>query len=415
MIDIGAVADDFTGATDLAMALRQQGFRAVVSIEDAALNAAAIGDADAVVVALKTRTAPVPDAVAQSVRAIRALEALGARRYYVKYCSTFDSTPEGNIGPILDAVMEELAEERTVVVPSFPDNGRTVYRGHLFVGDDLLENSPMRHHPLTPMTQSRIRDLLAPQTTRDIHEVPLPVVQAGPLPLREALDTAPAGYAVVDAVSDADLQSIATAVSGWRLISGGAGLALGMTGPHPDLHDAFTAVPGRRLIVCGSASSRTRAQIAHAAATLPSRKLDVEEVASEPARVLAETLAWIREQDADAIPLVYTVGTPDDVRRGADGNTVAAGIEDLLSALVSRAVAALGVTQVIVAGGETSGSVLRGLGVARLHIGPRIAPGVCWSTADAPGGPLTIALKSGNFGTEDMFTTAWKAIDDVDD
>ncbi|MBW1639974.1 four-carbon acid sugar kinase family protein [Microbacterium resistens] len=415
MIDIGAVADDFTGATDLAMALRQQGFRAVVSIEDAALDAAAIGDADAVVVALKTRTAPVPDAVAQSVRAIRALEALGARRYYVKYCSTFDSTPEGNIGPILDAVMEELAEERTVVVPSFPDNGRTVYRGHLFVGDDLLENSPMRHHPLTPMTQSRIRDLLAPQTTRDIHEVPLPVVQAGPLPLREALDTAPAGYAVVDAVSDADLQSIATAVSGWRLVSGGAGLALGMTGPHPDLHDAFAAVRGRRLIVCGSASSRTRAQIAHAAATLPSRKLDVEEVASEPARVLAETLAWIREQDADAIPLVYTVGTPDDVRRGADGNTVAAGIEDLLSALVSRAVAALGVTQVIVAGGETSGSVLRGLGVARLHIGPRIAPGVCWSTADAPGGLLTIALKSGNFGTEDMFTTAWKAIDDVDD
>ncbi|MDA4891037.1 four-carbon acid sugar kinase family protein [Streptomyces sp. MS2A] len=415
MIDIGAVADDFTGATDLAMALRQQGFRAVVSIEDAALDAAAIGDADAVVVALKTRTAPVPDAVAQSVRAIRALEALGARRYYVKYCSTFDSTAEGNIGPILDAVMEELGEERTVVVPSFPDNGRTVYRGHLFVGDDLLQNSPMRHHPLTPMTQSRLRDLLAPQTTRDIHEVPLPVVQAGPLPLREALDTAPAGYAVVDAVSDADLQSIATAVSGWRLVSGGAGLALGMTGPHPDLHDAFTAVRGRRLIACGSASSRTRAQIAHGAATLPSRKLDVEEVASDPARVLAETLAWIREQDADAIPLVYTVGSPDDVRRGADGNTVAAGIEDLLSALVSRAVAALGVTQVIVAGGETSGSVLRGLGVARLHIGPRIAPGVCWSTADAPGGPLTIALKSGNFGTEDMFTTAWKAIDDVAD
>ncbi len=180
MIEIGAVADDFTGATDLAIALRQRGFRAVVSIEDAPLDPAELGDADAVVVALKTRTAPVSDAVAQSVRAVQALEALDSRRYYVKYCSTFDSTPQGNIGPVLDAVLDELGETRTIVVPSFPDNGRTVYRGRLFVGDDLLEESPMRQHPLTPMTQSRLRDLLAPQTAREIREVgPTP---CGPAP-----------------------------------------------------------------------------------------------------------------------------------------------------------------------------------------------------------------------------------------
>ncbi|WP_144876046.1 3-oxo-tetronate kinase [Microbacterium sp. 1.5R] len=415
MIDIGAVADDFTGATDLAIALRQRGFRAVVSIEDAPLSAEALGDADAVVVALKTRTAPVASAVSQSIRAVDALEKLGARRYYVKYCSTFDSTPEGNIGPVLDAVLDTLGETRTVVVPSFPDNGRTVYRGHLFVGDELLENSPMRHHPLTPMTESRLRDVLAPQTERTIHEVAAPVVWAGPSALRSALNAAPDGYSVVDALTDADLETIATATSDWRVVSGGAGLALGMTGPRPGTLSEIEVVAGRRLIVCGSASAKTRAQIAHASATLPHRKLDIEAIAAEPDRVIDETLEWLRTLDDDAVPLVYSVGTLDDIRRGPEGNTVAAGIETVLSEIVLRAVRDRGVTQVIVAGGETSGAVVQHLGVQRLHIGPRIAAGVCWSAADSAHGALTIALKSGNFGSEDMFTTAWRALDDLTD
>lgn len=412
MIEIGAVADDFTGATDLAIALRQRGFRAVVSIEDAPLDPAELGDADAVVVALKTRTAPVSDAVAQSVRAVQALEALDSRRYYVKYCSTFDSTPEGNIGPVLDAVLDELGETRTIVVPAFPDNGRTVYRGRLFVGDELLEESPMRQHPLTPMTKSRLRDLLAPQTARGIREVGADAVWAGPSALRRTLDESPAGYTVVDALTDADLETIATAVSDWRVVSGGAGLALGMTGPRPGTLSEIEVTPGRRLIVCGSASAKTRAQIAHAAQSLPARKLDIERIAADPAQVVDDALEWIETLDPGEVPLIYTVGSLDDVRRGPDGNTVSGRIEEVLSAIVDRAVDRLGVRQVIVAGGETSGAVVQRLGIRRLWIGPRIAPGVCWSAADSAHGPVTIALKSGNFGADDMFTTAWRALDD---
>lgn len=412
MIDIGAVADDFTGATDLAIALRQRGFRAVVSIEDAPLDPEELGDADAVVVALKTRTAPVDDAVRQALEAVKALEALGSRRYYVKYCSTFDSTPVGNIGPILDAVMDELGERRTIVVPSFPENGRTVYRGHLFVGDELLERSPMRHHPLTPMTQSRLSDILAPQTSRAVHEVTADAVWAGPVALRSALGAEPDGYTVVDAMTNTDLETIATAVSDWRIVSGGAGLALGMTGPRPGTLSEIDAPPGRRLIVCGSASAKTRAQIAHAEQTLPTRKLDIEAVGTDPERVITEALAWIEGLDADSIPLVYSVGSLDDIRRGAAGDTVSASIEEVLSEIVDRAASGLGVTRAIVAGGETSGAVVQRLGIQRLRIGPRIAPGVCWSAADSAHGPLAIALKSGNFGAEDMFTTAWRALDD---
>lgn len=412
MIDIGAVADDFTGATDLAIALRQRGFRAVVSIEDAALDPADLADADAVVVALKTRTAPVAEAVDQSLRAVRALEALGARRYYVKYCSTFDSTPEGNIGPIVDAVMDELGERRTVVVPAFPDNGRTVYRGHLFVGADLLEHSPMRQHPLTPMTQSRLRDILAPQTTREIHEVGAESVWAGPAALRAELNAQDDGYAVVDATTDGDLETIATAVSDWRVVTGGAGLALGMTGPRPGTLSEIDVARGRRLIVCGSASAKTRAQIAHATQTLPTRKLDLEAIASDPARVIDDAIAWLETLDADSIPLIYTVGSVDDIRRGPEGTTVSESIEGVLSEIVGRAVDRLGVAQLIVAGGETSGAIVQRLGIRRLHIGPRIAAGVCWSAAESAQRAVTIALKSGNFGEEDMFTTAWKALDD---
>ena len=198
-------------------------------------------------------------------------------------------------------------------------------------------------------------------------------------------------------------------------MSGGAGLALGMTGPRPGTLSQIEQTPGRRLIVCGSASSKTRTQIAHAAETLPTRKLDIEAVTADPEHVIAETVSWLQGLADDEIPVVYSVGSLDDIRRGSAGNTVAGRIEEVLSEIVSRAVEDLGVTQVIVAGGETSGAVVHHLGIQRLHIGPRIAPGVCWSAADSAHGALTIALKSGNFGSDDMFTTAWRALDDLTD
>lgn len=416
---IGVIADDFTGATDIATAYASAGFRTAVFIEDAVAREET-ADADVLVVALKTRTAPREEAVAASLDALRDLRRLGCERFYVKYCSTFDSTDEGNIGPILDAAAAELGAARTVVVPAYPDNGRTTYLGRLFVGEDLLEESPMREHPLTPMRRSRLRDLLSPQTGRPVGEVHLPAVHAGPEALRAALDALPEGYAVVDAVENADLRTIHRATRDDLLVSGGAGLALGAddaagasaagedatassgTAPVPP----FPPLEGRRLVVCGSASSMTRAQVADAMRSHPTRALTVDRLAEEAAAEVDDVAAWIAGADQSAVPVVYSVATAGDLRHDA-----AAAIEDALAELARRAVAEGGVRHLIVAGGETSGAVTKALGIGRLDIGPRISPGVCWSRARTRAGEsIDIALKSGNFGTEDMFSSAWKEL-----
>jgi uncharacterized protein YgbK (DUF1537 family) len=413
VITLGAIADDFTGATDLATALRQRGFRVVVVVEDTAVEAESVADVDAVVVALKTRTAPRDEATAATVAAARKLAALGTKQYYVKYCSTFDSTPDGNIGTALDAVLGELGERRAIVVPAFPDNGRTVYRGHLFVGDQLLAESPMRDHPLTPMTQSRVADILAPQTSRSVAEVTAPTVWAGTAQLADALEAHPDGYIVVDTTTNDDLERIAAATASWRVVSGGAGLALGMTGPAIAGTDDFKAPIGRRLVVCGSASAATRGQVAAAIASgLPAFKLDVTAMGANPASVIDSALAFIAASDEADVPVVYSVGSLDDVTRSTrDGRPVAGIVEQVIAAITRGAVEHLGVRQIIAAGGETSGSVVKALGAGRLRIGPQISPGVCWSLATASAGiPVALALKSGNFGAEHLFTTAWEAL-----
>ncbi|MEU8150943.1 four-carbon acid sugar kinase family protein [Nonomuraea sp. NPDC048901] len=224
---LGAVADDFTGATDLATMLVARGFRTVVAVGSGGL---VDSQADAVVVALKSRTAPVADAVRDSVAALEALRATGCERFYFKYCSTFDSTPEGNIGPVAEALLDALGETRTVVVPAFPATGRTVYRGRLFVHDDLLDESPMRDHPLTPMRDSHLGRLLSPQTRRRVHFIGHDTVRAGASHIRTALNAQEADGAltVVDATTDADLRAIAAATADLRLVTSAAGLALGL-------------------------------------------------------------------------------------------------------------------------------------------------------------------------------------------
>jgi len=419
MLRTGVIADDFTGATDIASAYVRRGHRAVVVTGPSAVEPD--GRHDVVVVALKSRTAPVERAVADSLAALDALVAAGCERFVFKYCSTFDSKDTGNIGPVLDALADRLGAERSVVVPSFPGNGRTVYQGHLFVGADLLEHSPMRHHPLTPMTRSRIAEILAPQTAGAIAEVHLDVVRSGSrsdapgTDLRTAIDAADGRWIVVDAVSDDDLVAIAEATADHVLVSGAAGLALGVPSGTADPGDVVRDVDGRRLVVCGSASARTREQIAHAvAAGLPTRRLDPARSAAAPDDVVAETVDWVAEQyrtDPDAVPVVYTVGDLADVDRSADTDA----LERVLARIVDEAVGRLGTASVVVAGGETSGAVVSGLGVDRLDIGPAIAPGVCWSRAEPRGSttgaphPIALALKSGNFASPDMFTTAWEA------
>lgn len=417
---IGAVADDFTGATDLASGFRRRGLDTVVVVAPAAVDPSTYEGVDAVVVALKTRTAPVDEAVEQSTAALAWLVEAGAERFALKYCSTFDSTDEGNIGPVLDAFRDRLGVDRAILVPAFPANGRTVRDGRLYVGDDLLEDSSMRHHPLTPMTRSRLRDLLSPQTPTPVTEVPLDSVRAGVDALRAALDAAPAGYLVVDAVDDDDLVTIGRATSHHRLVSGGAGLALGVgadDAPPPALPPEFAHVTGRRLVVCGSASAATRGQISHAAATHPTRKVDLTAATADAEAEVAALAAWVRGLDADAVPVVYSVGDPSDVvAPGADGPSdphpaPATVVESVLSTLVHDLVADGTVGRVVVAGGETSGAVVTALGTTALVVGPPLGPGVCWSAATTSAGrPVALVLKSGNFGAADLFSTAWEAL-----
>ncbi|MFC4553905.1 3-oxo-tetronate kinase [Georgenia faecalis] len=413
----GAIADDFTGATDLAGNWRARGLRTAVALGvPTAEDLAGLAGHDAVVVALKIRSAPADVAVAQAREAARALAGLGCTQVYDKYCSTFDSTPEGNIGPIADALLEETGARSAVVVPAFPDAGRTVYQGHLFVGSDPLDRSPMKDHPLNPMWDSRVADLLRPQTAHPVAEVPVGVVHTGEDALRAELarlEESGARYVVVDALDNDDLAVIARATADARLVTGGSGLALGLP-PTGRTLGPITAVPGRRAVLAGSASRATQAQVQAAREHLPHVKVDVAAVLADPAGQVDSLLAWAQERWAEAPDrpvLVYSVGDPDDVARGravtADASAV---VEGLFAALAPR-LADAGATQLVVAGGETSGSVAHGLDVAVLEVGQLLSPGVSWLTGRRRGADdVNLVLKSGNFGTVDLFTTAWEEL-----
>ncbi|ATG55843.1 Hrp-dependent type III effector protein [Brachybacterium ginsengisoli] len=408
---LGAVADDFTGATDLAMMLRASGHRVVVTIEDAQLSPEQRAGVDAVVVALKTRTAPVADAVSRSRAALARLQNWGATRFYVKYCSTFDSTDRGNIGPVLDAARELLGAERCVVVPSLPANGRRVREGLLHVHEQLLEDSPMRHHPLTPMTRSSVAELLAPQTAHEVGEIHRPTLLEGADALRDALAAATAPYLVLDTETDQDLRTIGAATAADVLVSGGSGLALGIPGPTGTVEDWQAPPPRRRAVLCGSVSAQSLAQIAHAARTQPVHVIEPRAAAADPSAAVARILEWIDAQDDAAIPVVCAARTREDVLSPDDSLDPAATVETVIADVAAGLVSSGRCTSLIIAGGESSGAVVGALGATVLRIGPEIAPGVCWSLASGPDGtPIALALKSGNFGAEDMFTAAWEVL-----
>ena len=416
---LGAVADDFTGATDLADALTRGGFRVVLTMgvptgPDAARSDSevAFDGADAVVVALKTRNVPPAEAVAESVAALHWLRGLGAQRFWVKYCSTFDSTPAGNIGPITDAALDLLSTDTTIAVPAFPANGRTVYQGTLFVGDRRLDESGMRDHPLTPMRDPDVRRLLAAQTTRPVGHVPHKAVRAGADAVRAALRP---GIAVVDTISDADLVVIAEAVAELTLVTGSSALGEYLPtawGIPPRDGDGLPAPTGRRAVVAGSASTATRAQLQHArTAGIATFTADPEAIAAGK-DVAAEAVAWAARQDG---PVVVHVANDPDAVAALHARFAPGEIGGRIEAELARAAAGLveaGVRQLVVAGGETSGAVVRELGVSALRIGPRIVPGVPWTWATtAVGGGVHLALKSGNFGGPDFVTAAFRTLD----
>ena len=442
---LGVIGDDFTGSSDVGLILAQGGMRTVQYV--GVPGRAADADVDAGVVALKTRSVPPAEAVARSLEAFEWLRGQGCTQYLFKYCSTFDSTPEGNIGPVLDALIDALGigasapdgAAPVIVCPAFPKTGRTLYQGHLFVGDVLLSESGLEEHPLTPMTDPDLRRWLAPQTSRGVGHVPLATIRAGRA--REALAAeAAAGRPLVlcDAVADSDLLALAEAAGDTPLISGGSGIALGLPMRHAAASEAlpaerasrvgasagagespWEAIGGPSLALSGSCSRATRGQIRrHAEAGGAQRRVDVvallesgasgEEAFEGALRdALADALSWAREH-ADERPLVYTSDDPERVaelqeRFGTERS--AAAIERFFGELATGAVAA-GVTRLVSAGGETSGAVVSALGLEALGIGPMIDPGVPALRAEGAGGAYAVALKSGNFGAEDFFDKA---------
>ncbi len=413
---IGAIADDLTGATDLALMLKREGMRVrqVIGVPDGLDD---VGGIDAVVVSLKSRTIPAEEAVAQSLASARALKAAGAQQLFFKYCSTFDSTDAGNIGPVADALFEETGATSLIFCPAFPANKRTVYQGHLFVGQQLLSDSPMRDHPLTPMRDANLVRVLARQSKHAVGLLPLEVIEQEAAAIRKAIEVeAAAGrpFIIADALTDTHLFALGLALEGAPLISGGSGIAMGLPanfGIEPPLDaglSKMTAPQGQALVIAGSCSEATRRQLATALlAGLP--KLRVDPLAIADGRMApAAAIDWLSSQSGDRPALIYATAAPDEVVAAQEALGAAkAGeiVESFLSDVAVGAVA-LGVTRMIVAGGETSGAVVGRLGVRALEIGPEIAPGVPW-TIVKDGPPIALALKSGNFGQDDMFLRAW--------
>ena len=420
---LGVVADDFTGATDVASMLVRQGLRTVqlIGVPTGPITSELMAGADAVVVALKSRTIAAADAVAQALAALRWLQAAGVRQVYFKVCSTFDSTPAGNIGPVAEALLQALDSDFTVVCPALPENGRTVYRGHLFVGDQLLSDSGMRAHPLTPMTDSNLVRVLQVQCRR---RVGLLHADGAALPSRIAdLRRQGVGLAIADAVVDGDLQALAAATLDLPLLVAGSGLALGLPALYAargwvqlDAHAARLAPrTGRAAVLAGSCSQATNAQVQQwRSSGRPARAVDVLALARGDA-VVGDVLAWAQTQaqTQTAAVLLHATLPPDRLHAvQAELGAARAGslVEAALAALAQGLVDA-GVQQLVVAGGETSGAVVQALGVQRLRIGAAICPGVPWTQAErTPSGrPLWLALKSGNFGGIDFFADALRA------
>ncbi|MFT8245673.1 3-oxo-tetronate kinase [Roseomonas sp. BN140053] len=412
---LGCIADDFTGATDLAATLVRYGMRTVqvIGVPDGPLP-----EADAVVVALKSRTVPASEAVSLSLAACDALLAGGARQIFFKYCSTFDSTAAGNIGPVAEALLRRLQSGFALACPAFPANGRTVYQGHLFVGAALLSESGMQDHPLTPMRDPNLLRVLSAQVEGSVGLVPFNTVQAGAAAIRrEMTRLAESGrrFAILDALTEEHLLAIGEAAAAHPLVTGGSGVAMGL--PHnfraagllPERRDAaaLPAPHGSCAVLAGSCSRATLAQIGVARDHVP--VLELDPLATPDAAALAQqALDWVEGRLSAERPVVIAASAPPDrvralqarIGREAAGALVEAALAEVAAGLVAR-----GVGRLMVAGGETSGAAVGRLGVRSLRIGPEIAAGVPWTATESG---LHLALKSGNFGGRDLFLTAFE-------
>ena len=418
---LGCIADDLTGATDLANTLARRGMRTIQTIGVPG-ESQDVPDAEAIVVARKSRTIPAAEAVSQSLAACRWLKARGARQFYFKYCSTFDSTDAGNIGPVADALRGELSADFTIACPAFPETGRTIYMGHLFVGRQLLSESPMRSHPLTPMRDSDLVRVLERQTTAKIGLVPLATVRQGAAAIRAAFADFAKGktaYAVVDVIEDGDLLVLGEACADLTLITGGSGAAIGLPlnyrrlGLIPERRDVESLAPagGLAAVLAGSCSPATLGQIEAMKKSYPARQLDPMKLAADAALEIGAALHWARER-VPAGPVLIHASAPSGAVAAAQaalGREQAGALVEDAMAQIAAGLVESGVRRLVVAGGETSGAVVQGLGVTGLQIGPQIDPGI--PATRSIGKPvMALALKSGNFGGPDFFAKALEAL-----
>ena len=418
---LGCIADDFTGATDLANMLVRGGMRTIQTI--GVPDSTDLLEDDALVVALKSRTIAATDAIAQSRAALAWLRAQGCRQFFFKYCSTFDSTDAGNIGPVADALLDELSAPTsafTIACPAFPENHRTVYRGHLFVGDVLLNACGMEHHPLTPMTDPNLVRVLARQTRSKVGLLRYDTISRGVQAVRDAIAALRRDgvrLAIADALCDADLHTLGAACADLPLVTGGSGIALGLPenfrragllAPGATAGQ-LPAVAGLSVVLAGSASTATNAQVAAWRADRPSFRIDALALSrGEP--IVEQAVAFAQQHAHAAAPqpvLIYATTSPDEVKavQRELGVAQAGLLVETALATIAQRLRDLGFTKFVVAGGETSGAVVQALGVRLLRIGAQIDPGVP-ATASIGPMPLALALKSGNFGATDFFVKA---------
>lgn len=406
---LGCIGDDFTGSSDLANTLAKQGMRTVQYSGIPQVDADS--SVEAGVVSLKSRSIPVAEAVTLSLEALEWLRAQGCEQFFFKYCSTFDSTPEGNIGPVADALGDALRADCVIVCPAFPGTGRSVYQGHLFVNDVLLNESGMQNHPLTPMTDSDLRRWLAMQCKSAVGHVPISAVLLGDAAVTTALaEQSAAGkrLIVVDALQDDDLMTIGCAAADLPLVTGGSGIALGLPanfknrGKIEGVTSGWIGESGRCVALSGSCSRTTRAQIERHAEENPTLEIltaDVIHGSTTPAKMCK----WLMSQPG--VPLAYSSATTETVNavQKAFGREVASNALESFFAKVAQQLVAAGLRRLIVAGGETSGAVVEGLNIDSMQIGPEIDPGVPAMRANEN---LVFTLKSGNFGATDFFVKA---------
>lgn len=415
-----AIADDFTGAVDLAGMLVRGGLRTVLAAGVNGLAATRDSDAEGVVVALKTRSVEPRLAVEASVQAAEALQRLGAKQLYFKYCSTFDSTSRGNIGPVAEALGTFSGATAVPFVPSFPENGRRVYRGHMFVGDALLNESGMERHPLNPMRDANLVRVLASQSQAAVGLISRETVRRGPVAVKEALASCADGntpLAIVDAIDESDLEILAATLLQWPLVTGGSALGLhlarclaGAHGTNAMGASALAPRVGRCAVLAGSCSIRTREQIAHFTGQRPALQLPVRKLSEAPQDVVHSALGWFESQPAHMPALIYSAAE-GAANQAAPTLSMGRQIEDAFAS-IAQGLVARGVSRLVVAGGETSGAVVTALEVAALQIGPEISPGVSWAQVIGGGRAdgACLVLKSGNFGPRELFTSAFERL-----